>query len=604
MSGRCSTTRQLLFALPTLVATAACELPDADPDHGTLAREAETISGPAAPLRGFQQTAAAGEEVGETEPLVVLAGNYGPRLPGLYGTDLGWSFKHGNKLWMLFGDSWGERERYFIGAPVTLSDDALGFISLDEFGDGDSVEAHIRSNPLFAELGWRAAKAPEQPSPDEADRALLQIAPREGAQPIQLWGGGWAAMNMGPGLTPLTGFSNARRDEGAGAFGIFFRNAHKTCQNGACSNGFSCDTGLGRCVRKGEIFANSLSMACVIADVQAQQVKRDDCFSCAPVGGICQDKKSSMYDTTPRGRVSAVVVTHEVGSALGSNNLTADPIVQFNTRPWNTHRFFNAMARTVNDFDATRAEGMGNDYTSADGIDTAREGVFIWGRPHFGGLTKERRDVQLYLAWVPMPAYANNGNFGWTPKYFAGLDAQGRPRFVDREVDSVALNLSGPAEEPSREELDVVGQMSVSFIPSLGRWVMIYGGGLSQQFGELIFGSDWSKELENGALQVRSAAHPWGPWTAPKPLLVPGDPDRAEGLFAEGNILHSPSCVGAGCVVSEAAWSNPGGLYGPNIIEPWTEPRSGAVDLYWNLSTWNPYEVVLMKTTLRPSDLQ
>jgi hypothetical protein len=52
-----------------------------------------------------------------------------------------------------------------------------------------------------------------------------------------------------------------------------------------------------------------------------------------------------------------------------------------------------------------------------------------------------------------------------------------------------------------------------------------------------------------------------------------------------------------------------GHLYGANIIEQWTEDvsakltnlRTGqrAAELYWNVSTWNPYSVVLVKTQLR-----
>jgi hypothetical protein len=40
-------------------------------------------------------------------------------------------------------------------------------------------------------------------------------------------------------------------------------------------------------------------------------------------------------------------------------------------------------------------------------------------------------------------------------------------------------------------------------------------------------------------------------------------------------------------------------LYGPSIIDPWTTHHDGETDLYWFVSTWNPYQVVLMKTTVR-----
>jgi hypothetical protein len=52
-----------------------------------------------------------------------------------------------------------------------------------------------------------------------------------------------------------------------------------------------------------------------------------------------------------------------------------------------------------------------------------------------------------------------------------------------------------------------------------------------------------------------------------------------------------------------------GRLYGANVIEEWTRDRTantpglGAddriVDIYWNASTWSPYQVVLFETELR-----
>jgi hypothetical protein len=48
-------------------------------------------------------------------------------------------------------------------------------------------------------------------------------------------------------------------------------------------------------------------------------------------------------------------------------------------------------------------------------------------------------------------------------------------------------------------------------------------------------------------------------------------------------------------------------LYGVNLIDDWTEeitdPAAAAsgertAEVYWNASTWNPYQVVLVKTRL------
>jgi hypothetical protein len=44
-----------------------------------------------------------------------------------------------------------------------------------------------------------------------------------------------------------------------------------------------------------------------------------------------------------------------------------------------------------------------------------------------------------------------------------------------------------------------------------------------------------------------------------------------------------------------------GFLYGVNIIEQWTEPRgllNQDADIYWNVSTWDPYETILMRSRI------
>ncbi len=52
-----------------------------------------------------------------------------------------------------------------------------------------------------------------------------------------------------------------------------------------------------------------------------------------------------------------------------------------------------------------------------------------------------------------------------------------------------------------------------------------------------------------------------------------------------------------------------GRLYGANVIEEWTRDRTAetsglpegehVADVYWNVSTWSPYQVVLFETELR-----
>lgn len=524
-----------------------------------------------------------------TQPLAAVAGRY--RTPhffdfgdtSFYGADLGWTFSHGDELWVMFGDTWSSEWGTSLESDA---DDALGKLSLLDFPDGDAVERWVRERAWWSLPAWRAAAPPLWVERDWTGRAV----------PIRQVSRGVSLTSV-VGLTPIAGFSNARRDATSGAFGLFLRNEPVQCDDdGSCRDGFDCDPGLGRCAP-----VNDLSAACVVGTA--------DC-DCVPVGnqrGLCQDRGSALYvGGSERGRSQAVVMRQQVGNAVRGFDTV------FATQPWDTHRFFNATIRTVNDFDPARASGAGNDYTSADGSKVGRDGAFVWGRPSFGGLGAEGRDARLYLAWLPMPSYDEAGHFAFQPRFFAGLDAQGRPRFVEREVDSVALDLDDSQRGVQPEEMhDVVGQMSISWIPSLERWVMFYGGDMGEEFLRYIFGPDRHALAHDplGSIYVRFAEEPWGPWTVPAPLFSAGAPDLGViGQYGPGGILHDPGCGHPHCAPSEPAFSGwpglpgeRGRLYGPSIVDPWTEERpDGAVDLYWHLSTWNPYQVVLMRTHLTP----
>jgi len=202
-------------------------------------------------------------------------------------------------------------------------------------------------------------------------------------------------------------------------------------------------------------------------------------------------------------------------------------------------------------------------------------------------------------------------NFAWQPRFFTGLDPEGRPQFSARETDAQPLDLDAavPGEQPD-ELRDVIGQMGISWLPSLQHFVMFYGGEGSPMFANPIFGDEIGKVRHDplGSLFVRFAEHPWGPWTAPRPLLAAGhwgsDAEPIE-QYAEGGILAHTNCRGRGCAEGDAAYqldllnNNNGVLYGSNVIDAWTTAHDdGRTDLYWFVSTWNPYQVVLMKTSL------
>jgi hypothetical protein len=69
-------------------------------------------------------------------------------------------------------------------------------------------------------------------------------------------------------------------------------------------------------------------------------------------------------------------------------------------------------------------------------------------------------------------------------------------------------------------------------------------------------------------------------------------------------MLHHEGCQGPGCAPGEAcplyAQTPWGFFYAPLIVDACAEARGAeGADLYWFLSTWSPYQVVLMKTRLR-----
>ena len=116
---------------------------------------------------------------------------------------------------------------------------------------------------------------------------------------------------------------------------------------------------------------------------------------------------------------------------------------------------------------------------------------------------------------------------------------------------------------------------------------------------------------------MRTAPNPWGPWS--KPQLIWNALD--EGAYAcPDGYMYAWWAVGSQCPKSDAyrpdllpneglnQCPNPSPIpnldigveYGVNILATFSKPgpRLGEATIYWNLSTWNPYRVVLMKTHL------
>ncbi|HMI93516.1 MAG TPA: hypothetical protein VK509_19220, partial [Polyangiales bacterium] len=467
-----------------------------------------------------------------------LAGRLAKPAPGQglslrFAPDLGLTDIHEGELRIVFGDVIQLRD----GDPISMiRDDVQGRISLVDFPSGDAVDAYVAAHPpAEGEAIWQ----------HEAPPVFYRLTALGLASAITLHAGGARGVTLNTGLfkAPLAAFSNALAGDASGFFTIYARSVPVECSGGGSP---SCDDGLECEPRLGKIGGDTLEdgVVCVLGTRYCRAVAG---------GGLCVDPTSSLYDRElEAGLLQAIAWKHAIGNA---DRLTPE---HYYTRPWGTNKFTNLSARTVNDFDPARPAGAGNDYRPTDGSKPAASKVLLWGRAGYVGTQDDGRDLALYFAVADMPTFSAGGEIAWAPRYFTGLGPDGAPQFSSRQVDAVALDLNG-SPRPQSETWDVVNQMSVSWIESLGSWVMLYGGGANPTLADLFtagIGTSVRHDPE-GAIHVRFARQPWGPWSAPQQLFAAGDPNPlsevppGESQYAPGGILRHPMCVTGGCAPRE-----------------------------------------------------
>jgi hypothetical protein len=188
--------------------------------------------------------------------------------------------------------------------------------------------------------------------------------------------------------------------------------------------------------------------------------------------------------------------------------------------------------------------------------------ILVWG-------TGQYRKSDAYLSIVP----AAQIETGKGTRYFAGTDASGAPMWSEKESDAAPIVKNG-----------TMGDLSVTWCKDLSLWLMTY---------------DSRPPASRGILFSYSRT-PWGPWSEPQVIFNPTR-DGAVGKF-----IHDPSARpddGLAGPVIGMGQANPGavrgGEYAPYVVERWTKVQGSELNLYYVLSTWNPYVVVLMKSRLK-----
>jgi len=92
-------------------------------------------------------------------------------------------------------------------------------------------------------------------------------------------------------------------------------------------------------------------------------------------------------------------------------------------------------------------------------------------------------------------------------------------------------------------------------------------------------------------ITLRSAEAPWGPWSAGTVIFKPG---RDNGY---GHFMHIKNKTDGLSDPNRAEeW---GGEYGPYIMSRYTSGAEGHCQIYYTMSTWNPYHVMVMRGGLK-----
>ncbi len=172
------------------------------------------------------------------------------------------------------------------------------------------------------------------------------------------------------------------------------------------------------------------------------------------------------------------------------------------------------------------------------------------------------RSSHVYLAYQPVSEIKNKSSI----QYFAGIK-DGKPVWTKKEEYAKPIfQLTNPA----------VGELSVSYNKFIKKWILLYNHG------------------EPRGINLRTADVPWGPWSEVQVVFRPWEDGgychfmHTSYDFMVCDSVHDPG--------RENEW---GGEYGPYQFEHFAVGDAQSTTIYFTMSTWNPYQVILMKARLK-----
>jgi len=207
------------------------------------------------------------------------------------------------------------------------------------------------------------------------------------------------------------------------------------------------------------------------------------------------------------------------------------------------------------------------------------EGVLLWGSGEF-------HESNPYLAFVPLDKIEDRS--AWK---FAIPDGNGNVSWSNNESDAKEL-----FDQPCgcHCQIGELGVTPVHYLDKNGnkkvKWLMLYNhadpGGLGQ----------------GNRIHYRVADKPWGPWGVESYILFDPAYDLGYCHFMHVSEDDKNNCDPVADDIPVGPPTRWGITYGPYPVSSFTKTDATTATIYWTMSTFNPYQVMLMKSTLRLSD--
>ena len=190
------------------------------------------------------------------------------------------------------------------------------------------------------------------------------------------------------------------------------------------------------------------------------------------------------------------------------------------------------------------------------------------------------RGSDVYLSVVKAADFET----GRGTRYFTGLP-NGQPAWSTLEADAVPVVLDNPLNLPNHTP--GIGNVSVIYSNELRLWLMTYDSTRGSQ--------------ETRGFYFTYAREPWGPWQRPQ-LMFNSTRDGAAGTFIHDPRISPSDGLTGPTIGPNDPVTTPGGPYAPYMIERFTRVDRGKLSIYYTLSTWNPYTIVMMRSDFRVSE--